>query len=73
MIGEKLTQEWREEHVRLGDRALTEEYKSMAIFGYGEEDVEEAKAHVITNMITMLINVAQAHYQAANVRAKPLN
>jgi hypothetical protein len=53
-----LTQEWRENHVRLGDGCL-----ETAMNLHLERDRDQ---------IVALAQLAQAHYQAANVRAKLL-
>jgi hypothetical protein len=67
-----LTQEWREEHVRKADVVMDTVHKMMAEFdaGWEAEDPNEVAATVA--MVQLLVSVAQAHYQAANVRAKLL-
>lgn len=52
-----LDQEWREDHVRDGDQAL--------------EQAREAASHGLADGAVALAQIAQAHYLAANVRAKP--
>lgn len=51
-----LTQEWREEHVKAGDHAI----------GEAVANIDDAESAMVWSMI------AQAHYQAANVRARSL-
>src|SRR5690349_18785887 len=68
-----LTQEWREEHVRQGDKALLEVSKTLTDFdndgSWDKANDEEIIASAA--MIQLLVGLAQAHYQAANVRARP--
>ncbi len=66
-----LTQEWREEHVRKADEAMDAVAEMMVEFNdVSETDNDEIVATVA--MVQLLISLAQAHYQAANVRAKAL-
>lgn len=57
---EILTQEWREMHVSAGDQALQE----VAGLVEGGTGIDHPG-------IAILVAMAQAHYTAANVRAKP--
>lgn len=57
---EILTQAWREMHVEAGDLAL-QEVAGLVVSGTSAGNPG----------ITNLIAVAQAHYTAANVRARP--
>jgi hypothetical protein len=68
-----LTQEWREEHVRQGDKALFEVAKALIDFDNEDSWNKATDEEVIasTGMIQLLVGLAQAHYQAANVRARP--
>lgn len=69
MIGEPLSKEWRLSHVQMGDRALVEFHKwaSEADDGDDENAEEIAAAAALAGL---LVQAAQAHYQAANVRAR---
>jgi hypothetical protein len=69
-----LTHEWREEHVRQGDKALAEAAKALTDFDNEESWTKATNEEVIasTALIQLLVSLAQAHYQAANVRAKLL-
>lgn len=58
IIQEPLTQEWREEHVRLGDEAIAKAASAVRPRG-------SINAAAMT-----WATIAQAHYLAANVRAK---
>ena len=71
-MSEPLSDAWRLAHVELGDQMLTEATKLMAEF----EDMTTTKEETeeladMTRLIQVLVQMAQAHYQAANVRAKP--
>jgi hypothetical protein len=58
-----LSQEWREEHVRRGDAALLRAVSTGPSSGHYLAETSAAAAAWAA--------IAQAHYAAANVRAKP--
>jgi hypothetical protein len=63
-----LDQAWRESHVRRGDKALA--VAANVIIGNSDpvnEMIPEGAAHVASTLAA----IAQAHYAAANVRARP--
>lgn len=66
---EPLTQEWREEHVMFGDKALILAHKLMAELDE-EHDENPQETLALTSLIQLAISAAQAHYLAANVRAR---
>lgn len=68
MIGEPLSKEWRLEHVKLGDKALLSYYKWVEEMDPDDDD--PAQNATAAALIGTLVLVAQAHYQAANVRAR---
>lgn len=64
-----LDQEWRESHVHLGDQAL--KVAQNAIIG-NSDMVNEMIPEGAAIVATALAAIAQAHYAAANVRARPV-
>lgn len=66
--GEILTQSWREEHAKAGDRYLrgAESAIPESSTGMGYD-----RAMVAGTVAAGLAAIAQAHYAAANVRARP--
>lgn len=65
-MSEPLTDAWRLKHVEQGDQALNQIHEMLHL---AVEGVQLSSAAI--SAITMYIGIAQAHYQAANVRAKP--
>jgi hypothetical protein len=66
LISQALTEDWRLEHVRAGDKALLETHKMIADMDEDtDEDPQEIQA--LTSLIQLLISMAQAHYQAAAI------
>lgn len=62
-MSEVLSDEWRRSHVEKGDAALLRAYDELGhMEGYFSQCTERAKLFAV---------LAQAHYQAANVRARP--
>ena len=67
MIGVPLSDDWRLEHVKFGDQAMVKAYTSLA-------EMDEATDEKLTDVVAtvnVMIQAAQAHYLAANIRAKP--
>ena len=71
MFGDPLTEAWRLEHVRDGDAALKTAHEICAELGEDEEE-DSQELMALTSLAQILIQIAQAHYQAANVRARPV-
>jgi hypothetical protein len=64
-------QGWRENHAMLGDRAVMA--ASNILDSLAEIDGVDAQTHVaLTGNVRALAAIAQAHYAAANVRARPV-
>jgi hypothetical protein len=60
---EVLSNEWRRAHVKKGDDAM--------VLAYGELANPLGVGSVAREMIQIQVAIAQAHYLAANVRARP--
>lgn len=62
-MAEVFSQEWREEHATAGDQAL----------GIARQVADTETGHTITlaAVASVFAAIAQAHYAAANVRARP--
>lgn len=64
-MSEILTDAWRRAHVEMGDRAMDEAHETLdthAANGLGPHSIAA---------INLYLSIAQAHYLAANVRARP--
>jgi hypothetical protein len=61
-----LDQAWREEHVRIGDKALADADELAR-----DAPVNAQVLGAVSAAITTFAAIAQAHYAAANVRARP--
>lgn len=61
--GKLLTQEWREEHARAGDEALRDAAEIA--------DRDNGDTVILAAAAQAFAAIAQAHYAAANVRARP--
>ena len=61
---------WREDHARTGDQALKNAGDALNALAEGSGLPVKAHAALIAN-IHALAAIAQAHYAAANVRARP--
>lgn len=67
MIGEPLSKEWRLEHVKIGDQLMMGYHKWTAEIDADNDDPEQ---YSTAALMSCLLLAAQAHYQAANVRAR---
>lgn len=65
MIGEPLSKEWRLEHVKMGDQLMVRAYAVMASWQPGDLANENDFIG-----IDSMVQMAVAHYTAANVRAR---
>lgn len=68
LFGEPFTMEWRLGHAIAGDAAMSEVAELIPRFGEGASREDDVSIAVI---VSAMAQVAQAHYAAANVRAKP--
>jgi hypothetical protein len=64
-MSEPLTDEWRRKHVEKGDEAMSQVYTVMGDLGPDGLGLHSMAA------VSLYVSVAQAHYLAANVRARP--
>lgn len=70
MSGQVYSSTWREDHVTAGDQALSNSRKLLATAAKSGQDLDVATA--IAANAAALAAIAQAHYAAANVRARPI-
>ena len=68
MFNEPLSREWRLEHVKLGDQLMVGYHKWAAEIDDDNDDPEQNSTAAA--LMSCLLLAAQAHYLAANVRAR---